>query len=227
MDAFKAAELARMAAGGNTPWKEFWEAHEHNTLEGRTWEESTIRERYEGDVGEEWKARLTAKIEGRDYVPGEERKNLPTKKTAEAAGSTSLGGSRSGTPTSFSSRGPPSTSNPFLKTTSNSSRSSSPAIGTASLARKTQNESFFARKGNENASRPDDLPPSQGGKFTGFGSDPFPERKQDGIPGADEFQKDPLAALTKGFGWFGGIVQKNVGDVAQKVCIHLLRVQME
>jgi ADP-ribosylation factor GTPase-activating protein 1 len=220
MDAFKQAELARMSAGGNNPWKQFWESHEHNTLEGRTWDESTIRERYEGDVGEEWKARLTAKVEGREYVPGEEKKNLGTKKLPDVAGSSSMGGSRSATPTSFSSRAPASTVNPLRKTTSNSSRSSSPAIGTASLARKTQNESFFAKKGNENAGRSDDLPPSQGGKFTGFGSDPWPvEKKQEGIPGADEFQKDPIAALTKGFGWFGGVVQKGVGDGLQKVCI--------
>lgn len=40
-------------------------------------------------------------------------------------------------------------------------------------------ESFFARKIEENASRPDHLPPSQGGKYVGFGSSPAPQpRKQ-------------------------------------------------
>lgn len=37
-------------------------------------------------------------------------------------------------------------------------------------------ESFFARKMAENESRPDGLPPSQGGKYVGFGSGPAPSQ---------------------------------------------------
>ena len=216
MDAFKAAELARMQAGGNKPWREFWEAHEHTQLEGRAWDECTIRERYEGDVGEEWKARLSAKVEGREYVPGEEKSAKPAApKQVEAL-------SRSSTPASMTGRtASPARGAPMVKTASNSS-STGPSLGTMSMGRKAQNEFFFARKGMENATRPDDLPPSQGGKFTGFGSDPLPTtaaRNEAGIPGANEFQQDPLAALTKGFGWFGGMVQKNVNEGWQKVCM--------
>ena len=35
---------------------------------------------------------------------------------------------------------------------------------------KAQKEDFFSKKQNENAMRRDDLPPSQGGKYAGFGS---------------------------------------------------------
>jgi ADP-ribosylation factor GTPase-activating protein 1 len=212
MDSFKGAELARMDAGGNKPFREFWENHEANTLEGRTWDDSTIRERYESDVGEEWKARLTAKVEGRDYVPGEEKVNAPVKKTVAKVGSAD--GSRSGTPTGIGPRGAG-----MMKSAAATSRSASPALGTMSMGKKTQNEAFFARKGQENMNRPDDLPPSEGGKFSGFGSDWQPPSRQatGAMPGADEFQKDPLAALTKGFGWFGGIVQKGVGEGLQAV----------
>jgi ADP-ribosylation factor GTPase-activating protein 1 len=34
-----------------------------------------------------------------------------------------------------------------------------------------------------------------------------------GIPGVDEFQKDPVAALTKGFGWFTTAVGKGAKTV--------------
>lgn len=34
---------------------------------------------------------------------------------------------------------------------------------------KDQKEAYFARKQTENAQRPDDLPPNQGGKYSGFG----------------------------------------------------------
>jgi len=45
-----------------------------------------------------------------------------------------------------------------------------------------KNEEFFARKGRENENRRDDIPPSQGGKYTGFGStslrnDPQPQNE--------------------------------------------------
>ena len=43
------------------------------------------------------------------------------------------------------------------------------AIG---LPSKEQNQDYFARMGSENSSRPENLPPSQGGKYAGFGSSP-------------------------------------------------------
>jgi ADP-ribosylation factor GTPase-activating protein 1 len=213
MDAFKATELVRMQAGGNKPWRTFWEAHEHTQLEGRAWDDCTIRERYEGEVGDEWKARLTAKVEGREYVPGEEKTTkaatvTTVKKTVDPS-------SRSSTPASMAGR-ISRTHSPALGT---GMKSSGPSLGTMSMGRKAQNESYFAKMGAENANRSEDLPPSEGGKFIGFGSDPWAPPRKEGasIPGADEFQKDPLAALTKGFGWFGGMVQKNVNEGLQKV----------
>eukprot|EP00243_Klebsormidium_subtile_P004651 TRINITY_DN187_c0_g1_i1.p1 TRINITY_DN187_c0_g1~~TRINITY_DN187_c0_g1_i1.p1 ORF type:complete len:513 (+),score=79.72 TRINITY_DN187_c0_g1_i1:357-1895(+) len=61
---------------------------------------------------------------------------------------------------------------------SSSRASSQPDLNRASgdysqaqlLASAAAKESFFARKQQENASRPDGLPPSQGGKYVGFGS---------------------------------------------------------
>jgi ADP-ribosylation factor GTPase-activating protein 1 len=213
MDAFKGPELARMAAGGNKPWKAFFDAHSSNKLEGRTFEDSTIQERYDSEAGEEWKDRLSAKIEGKDYVAGEKKKTAPAR-TAVKSATSAIGGSRSGTP------------NPLGKSVSNASaaaslgsRSASPALGTATMSKKTQNETYFARKGAENANRPDDVPPNQGGKFGGFGSDWPPQDKNNdgGIPRADEFQKDPVAALTKGFGWLSATVTKGAKEGLQKV----------
>ena len=90
-------------------------------------------------------------------------------------------------------------------------RSNSPAIGTASLSKKAQNEAYFARMGAENLNRPEDLPPNQGGKYAGFGSDPFPKKQDDdmNLPNANDFQTDPVGALTKGFGWLGATVSRN------------------
>jgi ADP-ribosylation factor GTPase-activating protein 1 len=187
MDAFKGTEMARMEMGGNDAWRAFWE----ETEKGKTWESVGIQERYGGAVGEEWKERLSCKVEGREFVAMPAREE-PSKKYAEGAGNRVGAGHRAGTP----------------------------AGGTDS--RKEQNEAYFARMGNENAHRPSDLPPSQGGKYGGFGSD-FSAgadtegagrgTRDEGIPGVDEFQKDPVAALTRSFGWFTTTVGKGAKTV--------------
>lgn len=186
MDSFKVQEVERMANGGNKPWKDFFDQHESNKLQGRTFDECTIQERYDSEAGEEWKERLTAKVEGKEYVPGA-KPAAPRAKPAEPAG-----GSRSGTPVTRAGATP--------------SRSGTPLAS----SQKAQNEAYFARKGNENNSRPADLPPSQGGKYAGFGSAPAPgpSSSSSNIPTTDEFQKDPVAALTKGFGWLSSTVTK-------------------
>ncbi|XP_072996847.1 ADP-ribosylation factor GTPase-activating protein AGD7 [Typha latifolia] len=55
-------------------------------------------------------------------------------------------------------------------------------------------ESFFARKMAENDSRPEGLPPSQGGKYVGFGSTPAPAMQQSNPQG------DVLQVVSQGFG---------------------------
>ncbi|OMO97144.1 Arf GTPase activating protein [Corchorus olitorius] len=56
-------------------------------------------------------------------------------------------------------------------------------------------ESFFARKMAENDSRPEGLPPSQGGKYVGFGSSPAPPKRNNNNP-----QGDVLSVVSQGFG---------------------------
>lgn len=190
MDDFKHGELERMRLGGNRRWRQFWESHEYNKDLGLDWDSSTIRERYEGPVGEEYKERLSAEVEGREYVPPAPGSKPPPQQFAapqRAATANSLGGSRSGNAAQVS---------------------GGPAL---SGGKAKVDDAYFSRLGNANAARPADLPPSQGGKYSGFGSEmPSPPNRSQtaGPPGVDEFQKDPVAALTKGFGWFGGMVGK-------------------
>ena len=189
MDSFKPLELARMDLGGNNAWKEFWESKT-----GRSWGEPgqgadataqrTLEERYGGDIGEEWKERLGCKVDGKEFtgMPIKERKKMESIGTDSATARTASPLNASG--------------------------------GMGSKSQKDMNEEFFARKGNENKYRPDGVAPSQGGKYGGFGSEPAPTGKVGGgggggvLPSADEFQADPVAALTKGFGWFTSTVGK-------------------
>ncbi|KAL2344966.1 hypothetical protein Fmac_006251 [Flemingia macrophylla] len=54
-------------------------------------------------------------------------------------------------------------------------------------------EGFFARKMAENESRPEGLPPSQGGKYVGFGSVPAPTQRNNP-------QNDYFSVVSQGFG---------------------------
>lgn len=154
---------------------------------GYSWDDATIAERYSGEVGEEYKERLTCKVEGRDFVPGS--KPPPSSTT-----------SRSQTPRSQTPQG---------RNPSTAPSASVPPGGKAKV-----DDKYFAGLGAANASRPEDLPPSQGGKYAGFGSQPVEApRREVGLPGLDDLQKDPVAALSKGFGWFTTTVGKTAKSV--------------
>lgn len=199
MDAFKSVEIERMRLGGNEGWRKFYEQQEP----GVRWDEGTDADRYTGDIGEEWKERLTCKVEGKEYVPSERKPTAASKPAARQQ-------SRTGTPLSGS-----------------VSRSDSPGQGAAGGKAKVDDR-YFARLGADNASRRDDVPPSQGGKYAGFGNTPGPAAQSQGggVLSFDDVQKDPVAALTKSFGWFATTVTKtakNVNDgfiqpTAKNVC---------
>ncbi|KAI5463122.1 zinc finger protein gcs1 [Mariannaea sp. PMI_226] len=183
MDAFKASEIERMRLGGNENWRKFFESHESTKMMGITWDDSTIQERYSGEVGEEWKERLSCKVEGREYVPGEKK------------------------PTSAPMKQPSRTTTPLSGT---ASRNQNPAQG----GRVKVDDNYFSRLGADNAARPDHIPPSQGGKYGGFGNTPAPTQTNQGsLPNFEDVQKDPMAALTKGFGWFASTVSKTAKTV--------------
>lgn len=150
-----------------------------------SWDDATIAERYSGEAGEEYKERLSAKIEDRPYVPGTKAAPITTAASV-----------------------PP----PYSAT----SRSHTPLGGTSSPPRAGKvkvDDKFFAGLGAANASRSTDLPPSQGGKYAGFGSTPIVRRDEGKLPGLDDLQRDPVAALTKGFGWFASTVGKTAKTV--------------
>ncbi|QKX60984.1 uncharacterized protein TRUGW13939_08130 [Talaromyces rugulosus] len=190
MDAFKNAEIQRMDKGGNDTWKKFYDEHAIVVSEGRTFEDSTIKERYDSEVGEEYKDRLAANAEGKEYVPGERKKKQPS------PASIPENISRSGTPLQ-------------------GGRASPASFGSAPT-QKERNEAYFAKMGNDNATRPDGLAPSQGGKYSGFGGGlpvSSTPRQEGPVPGFEDFQKDPVAAFSKGFGWFTSAVGKSAKTV--------------
>ncbi|CAK9801839.1 ADP-ribosylation factor GTPase-activating protein 1 [Anthophora quadrimaculata] len=69
---------------------------------------------------------------------------------------------------------------------------------------KSQTEAFFARKQSENATRPDNIPPSQGGKYGGFGY------QMDAPPrsSSQEFFDNAVSSLASGWSIFSSSASK-------------------
>lgn len=199
MDAFKQNEILRMQYGGNKAWQDFY-----NKNAAIPFDEATIKERYDSEIGEEWKERLTAQVEDREFDKAaflKERQAILAKQASRSA--TPAGGARAGGGVGGGKQ----------PGSSAASRTASPAPSKPSritAEQKSQNEAFFSRMGEANAARPEGLAPSQGGKYSGFGSAPPEPQSQSGggLPTADDFSQNPIGALTKGFGWFTTTVSK-------------------
>ncbi|PIN11208.1 ADP-ribosylation factor GTPase activator [Handroanthus impetiginosus] len=71
-------------------------------------------------------------------------------------------------------------------------------------------DGFFARKIAENESRPEGIPPSQGGKYVGFGSSPLPAPRKNA-------EGDVLAVVTQGFGMLSMVAASAAQSAANVV----------
>ncbi|KAF3103555.1 Zn finger-containing GTPase- Activating Protein for ARF [Orbilia oligospora] len=184
MDQFKTSEILRMTHGGNKALKEYFESCPEYSSS------MSVAERYSAPFAEDYKEKLTCLVEGTEWTGPKPREATPAvNKNVRRTGTGGLGSgsnSNAGTP-----------------------RSSSPAVTT----QKQRNESYFEKMGAENAGRREDLPPNQGGKYSGFGSTPLQEPSNGGIGGWDDVTKDPVGALTKGWGFFTSSVAKGAKQV--------------
>lgn len=85
---------------------------------------------------------------------------------------------------------------------------------------RARNEEYFSRLGSANEKRPENVPPSQGGKYGGFGNTPAPAARTGGAFSGFSFNnllEDPVGALSKGWGLFSSTVTKSVAEVHESV----------
>lgn len=197
MDQFKPEEVSRMQAGGNERCAEYLESNGVGL-------KLDPKIKYDNIVAEDYKEKLTCAVEGKEFSPRDYAELVLSKpKSVQAS------------------------KQPSVQWTSDNARQGTPLgsrKGTPSLPnnQKAQNEAYFAELGNKNDTRPDHLPPSQGGKFQGFGNTPQPQQGQ-GQGGSlagftmDSFQKDPLGTFTKGWSLFSSSVSKSIEEVNESV----------
>ncbi|KAG0766047.1 hypothetical protein G6F57_004125 [Rhizopus arrhizus] len=169
MDKWFDDQLKKMELGGNQKAKEFFSSQPDYSPN------MPVKEKYHSHFAELYRDKLNAEAEGRSWTP-----TLAAKKPASSttAGTRTLSQQR----------------------LSNEQRSSSSISLSGNYTdTKSRNEDYFAKLGNLNETRPEDLPPSQGGKFTGFGNPQFDYQPKPSNTDIHEIIQDPRAAIEKGW----------------------------
>ncbi|KAI5953309.1 hypothetical protein KGF54_002680 [Candida jiufengensis] len=199
MDQFKPEETLRMEIGGNERLKKYF-------VENGIDLNLTAKLKYDNFVAEDYKEILTCEVEGKEYVQKDHSgESLPHKTNdSNSIKSNSLSSSSNQNSTS---------SNSNIRSNNN----------TLNNDQRHKNEAYFADLGAKNETRPDHLPPNQGGKYSGFGNTPNQSTTTTTNNSSlsnftvDNFQKDPLGTFTKGWGLFSSSVAKSVQEVNDSV----------
>ncbi|XP_048582319.1 ADP-ribosylation factor GTPase-activating protein 1 isoform X2 [Nematostella vectensis] len=146
MDKWKDSELEKMKVGGNDKAKAFFSS-QPDIHQGQS-----LHDKYNSKAAALYRDKITALSEGRSWSPEtSEARNYVAPMHRSSSSSNFRGGS----------------------STSISHSASTPNfMGMSRKEVNAQRDEFLSRKHEENASRPDNLHPSQGGKYVGFGSQP-------------------------------------------------------
>lgn len=191
MDQFKQDELVRMEKGGNQLLLDYFKSHSIDMTLPQKF-------KYDNPIAVDYKERLTCLVEDKEFVEPSHPDFDPTKLGKESSAPISN-----------------------LKETSATPMESSADIKSLPASQQEKNEAYFAKLGQKNSSRPDHLPPSQGGKYQGFGSTPAPSTSNQNVGNStislDNFQKDPMGTFTKGWSLFSSAVSKSIDDLNESV----------
>lgn len=200
MDKWKDLELEKMKVGGNNKARLFFESQDDYD------DHMTIQEKYNTRAAALYRDKISAEAQGKPW-------------------SIETSSARNYVPHTISSRLPSSVSYPRFdgthgaETIGNGNRMTSVQSYSASSgsmensivynkdAISKHKEDFFARKQAENANRPADLPPSQGGKYVGFGSSAEPIKKEN----------DYWSTLSGGWSTFAQNASKIASQASEKL----------
>eukprot|EP00882_Tetradesmus_deserticola_P004700 GHRQ01004954.1.p1 GENE.GHRQ01004954.1~~GHRQ01004954.1.p1 ORF type:complete len:417 (+),score=199.33 GHRQ01004954.1:225-1475(+) len=208
MDAWSADQLKKMQAGGNGVLNDFFRQY-------GVGKNTDIRDKYNSRVAEIYREKIKAAVEGRPFnppPPSAVQVSVASTGTSSArpgprpgsAGNT--GGSRqaAGSHDEWGDWGDKPAASNGAAAGGNGFNSNSEYSKAQYMASAANKEEFFARKMHENQTKPDHLPPSQGGKYVGFGSTPAP-RPPSGMQGGAGGVDDVTALLSKGLASLGQV----------------------
>ncbi|EEB19669.1 ADP-ribosylation factor GTPase-activating protein, putative [Pediculus humanus corporis] len=203
MDKWKDVELEKMKVGGNKNAREFLNAQKDYN------DSMPIQQKYNTKAAALYRDKISALAQGKSW-------DISSSSAQNYIGNT-LSSSTQSLTTSSASHNQNNSYGGYQNTEWNSdyhhsgssynSLSNDPGF-------KDQKEAFFARKQNENAQRPDDLPPNQGGKYSGFGytMDPPPRST------SQEFVDNALSSLASGWSLFSVSATKLASKATESAC---------
>jgi ADP-ribosylation factor GTPase-activating protein 1 len=228
MDAWNPDQLKRMQAGGNGKLNTFFQQY-------GVPKHTDIKEKYNSKPAEFYREKIRAEVDGRSYtppLPSEVRAPLPRPKSF--AGTASAGfGSTAWDQDSWD--------EPAAASNSRGHTGGRPAPHAASESRlgatsgeytmaqlhasAASKEEFFSRTMAQNATKPEGIPPSQGGKYVGFGSTPalqpsMSRRPGSGLGGGAAGVDDVAEMLQRGFHGLGTLAGQAAG-VAKEQALHV------
>ncbi|PPQ65364.1 hypothetical protein CVT24_011474 [Panaeolus cyanescens] len=221
MDTWQDDQVKRMQLGSNLAFKEFMNSYQPADQGGYK-EGASAYDIYHCWAAAQYRSKLDAVLAGKDWSPSPPPANFNTgaRSASPAPSAQGLRKSRASNRTLAATRSD--SHSPASSLRSSSTGTPNPTLG-GTMDQKTANENYFAGLGKLNESRSSDLPPSQGGKYTGFGSTPTPEQHPSyglssaNAPSLSELQENPVAAISKGWSLFAAavvgasrVVQENV-----------------
>ncbi|XP_015834270.1 ADP-ribosylation factor GTPase-activating protein 1 isoform X4 [Tribolium castaneum] len=209
MDKWKDIELEKMKVGGNRNARVFFEAQDD-------WDDHmSIQQKYNTKAAALYRDKIAALAQGKAW---DEKSSPAQNYTGSLISNTS----------SYNNTSSNSYSN--ASTYQNSESYQGGYQNYTSPEFKDQKEAFFAKKQAENANRRGDLPPSQGGKYSGFGyTMEAPPRSQ-----SQEFVDTAMSSLASGWSFlsssasklaskatenavkYGGLATQKMGELGRK-----------
>lgn len=186
MDKWKDSELEKMKVGGNRAAHQFLDTQDD-------WDETLpIQQRYNTRAAALYRDKITSLAEGKEWSEATAKiKNYSSKPKTDASHS-------NGNYQSYNAGGDFSNSNSYQNFNSSEF--------------KAEKDAFFNKKQVENASRPSDLPPNLGGRYSGFGytMDPPPRSS------SQEFFDTAVTSLSS-FGQTGwSLFSKSAAKIVNK-----------
>lgn len=175
LDKWKDIELEKMKVGGNRKAKEFFDSQPSYKPN------MSIQQKYNTRAAALYKDKIATEASGKPW--SEATANITSNASSSSLRSLESSASSSAFPAASNSTAAFYDEPPKNDSFSSSSYSNYQS-GNDRDRIKAQTEDFFARKQNENMSRPDNLPPSQGGRYAGFGNTVEPVRNENDLLGS-------------------------------------------
>ncbi|XP_023169920.1 ADP-ribosylation factor GTPase-activating protein 1 [Drosophila hydei] len=207
MDKWKDIELEKMKAGGNRNAREFLEDQED-------WNErAPITQRYNSKAAALYRDKISTLAQGKSWNQKDAEARLNSSNSSYGSSSYSGSGANSSSQNRANATGY--SGNDSGGGYQNGGGAYNEAGGYQQFQTqefKDQKEEFFSRRQMENASRPENLPPNQGGKYAGFGFTREPPPKTQ----SQELIDSTLTTLASGWSLFSTNASKLASTAKEK-----------